>query len=94
MSQRLNFKAQLEAFRANAPEYVEDSYFFFDWFCSDKSLKNKSKSLMAKAEKVMKKLNLDPEAHYVFFKNNCPVMGRLYDSFSICTYDEARGPVS
>ena len=89
MSSKLNFKAQLAAFRANAPEYVEDSYFFYDWFCSEKALKIKSKLLMTKAEKIMSKLGLDPETHYVFLKNNCPAVGKLYDSFSICTYDEA-----
>lgn len=89
MSSKLNFKAQLAAFRANAPEYVNDSYFFFDWFCSEKALKIKSKLLMTKAEKVMSKLGLDPETHRVFFKNNCPAQGKLYDSFSICTNDEA-----
>ena len=84
MSNKLNFKAQLAAFRAQAPEYVEDSYFFFDWFCQEKALKIKSKLLMTKAEKVMSKLGLDPETHYVFLKNNCPAVGKLYDSFSIC----------
>jgi len=84
MSNKLNFKAQLAAFRAQAPEYVNDSYFFFDWFCQEKALKIKSKLLMTKAEKVMSKLGLDPETHYVFLKNNCPAVGKLYDSFSIC----------
>lgn len=88
MSNKLNFKAQLAAFRANAPEYVADKYFFYDWFCSEKALKIKSKLLMTKAEKVMTKLGLDPETHYVFLKNNCPVDGKLYDSFSICELTE------
>jgi hypothetical protein len=88
MSSKLNFKAQMEAFRTNAPEYVEDSYFFWDWFCQEKALKIKSKLLMTKAEKVISKLGLDPEKYYVTFKNNCPMNGKLYDSFQICTYDE------
>jgi hypothetical protein len=88
MSSKLNFKAQMEAFRTNAPEYVNDSYFFWDWFCQEKALKIKSKLLMTKAEKVMSKLGLDPEKYYVTFKNNCPMNGKLYDSFQICTYDE------
>jgi hypothetical protein len=88
MSNKLNFKAQMQAFRAHAPEYVEDSYFFFDWFCQEKALKIKSKLLMTKAEKVMSKLGLDPETHRVFLKNNCPMNGKLYDSFSICKNDE------
>ena len=90
MSNKLNFKAQMEAFRTNAPEYVSDSYFFWDWFCSEKALKIKSKLLMTKAEKVMSKLGLDPEKHKVALKNNCPVSGKLYDSFSIESLEEDR----
>jgi hypothetical protein len=89
MSSKLNFKAQFAAFKANSEEYIDNgSYFFWDWFCSEKALKIKSRLLMTKAEKVMSKLGLDPETHYVTFKNNCPMNGKLYDSFSICTYDE------
>lgn len=85
MSSKLNFKAQLAAFRANTEEYIDNGcYFFYDWFCSEKALKIKSKLLMTKAEKVMSRLGLDPETHYVFLKNNCPFNGKLYDSFSIC----------
>ena len=85
---KLNFKAQLAAFRANNEVWVDnDNYFFYDWFCSEKALKIKSKLLMTKAEKVMSKLGLNPEEHYVFLKNNCPAMGKLYDSFSICRVD-------
>ena len=88
MSEKLNFKAQLEAFRNQTEEYVKDSYFFWDWFCSEKALKIKSKLLMTKAEKVMSKLGLDPEKHKVAFKNNCPMNGKLYDSFSIESLEE------
>ena len=90
MSEKLNFKAQLAAFRTHSEEYVKDSYFFWDWFCSEKALKIKSKLLMTKAEKVMSKLGLDPEKHKVAFKNNCPVNGKLYDSFSIESLEEDR----
>jgi hypothetical protein len=89
MSSKLNFKAQFAAFKANSEEWIDnDCYLFYDWFCSQKALKIKSKLLMTKAAKVIEKLGLDPETHYVFLKNNCPGQGKLYDSFSICTYDE------
>ena len=88
MSEKLNFKAQLEAFRNQTEEYAKDSYFFWDWFCSEKALKIKSKLLMTKADKVISKLGLDPEKHYVTFKNNCPMSGKLYDSFQVCKFDE------
>jgi hypothetical protein len=90
MSSKLNFKAQFAAFKANSEEWIDnDCYLFYDWFCSQKALKIKSKLLMTKAAKVIDRLGLDPETHYVFLKNNCPFNGKLYDSFSICKYDES-----
>ena len=43
---------------------------FYDWFCKDSSLKNNKR--------------FDPNTTYVFFKNNCPCNGGLYDDFRIC----------
>ena len=89
MNEKLNFKAQFAAFKANSEEWIDNgSYFFWDWFCSEKALKIKSKLLMTKADKVISKLRLDPEKHYVTFKNNCPMNGKLYDSFQVCKFDE------
>ena len=53
-------------------------------FCNDKSLTNKTKTLGAKVIRLMKSNKINPEKSYVFFKNNCPLNGPLYDSFSIC----------
>lgn len=62
---------------------------FYDWFCKDTSLPAKSKTLMAKVIKLMEsgKVNINAAEAYVFFKNNCPFHGPLYDSFSICNKD-------
>ena len=58
---------------------------FYDWFCRESSLPNKGLTLMKKVKSIVKVLpNLDLEKTYVFFKNNCPCVGHLYDSFSIC----------
>ena len=58
---------------------------FYDWFCKDSSLENKAKSLMAKTIKFLAAHpEIDPNKTYVFFKNNCPMMGPLYDDFRIC----------
>jgi hypothetical protein len=62
---------------------------FYDWFCKDSSLERKAKSLMAK---VIKFTEAHPEIDindtYVFFKNNCPMVGPLYDDFRICDRKE------
>lgn len=54
---------------------------WYDWFCRDTSLANKTKA-MGKIIKQVKdggKVNLDTQ--YVWFKNNCPMSGPLYDDF-------------
>ena len=54
---------------------------WYDWFCRDTSLANKTKR-MGKIIKQVKdggKVNLD--TMYVWFKNNCPLNGPLYDDF-------------
>ena len=62
---------------------------FYDWFCSDKALENKSKTLFKQVKTFIKhhpEINLD--THYVFFKNNCPMVGSTYDDFRICDIEE------
>ena len=54
---------------------------WYDWFCKDTSLAAKTKR-MGKIVKQVKdggKVNLD--TMYVWFKNNCPLNGPLYDDF-------------
>lgn len=62
-----------------------ECYNFYDWFCNDASLLNRSKSLFGKLKKIIPLLqNIDIDKNYSFFKNNCPVSGPLYDDFRIC----------
>lgn len=58
---------------------------FYDWFCKDSSLEAKGKSLMNKVIKLIGsgRVNINTAETYVFFNNNCPFNGSLYDSFSI-----------
>lgn len=57
---------------------------WYDWFCKDSSLANKTKNLGVKVLSIMDSKRFDKEKTYVFFKNNCPCVGALYDQFSIC----------
>jgi hypothetical protein len=57
---------------------------WYDWFCSEKALVNKGKLLLGKVKVIAKSSKFDNDKCYVFFKNNCPMSGPLYDSFSIC----------
>jgi hypothetical protein len=56
---------------------------WYDWFCKDESLVNKTKRMgnIVKQFKEGGKLNLDKM--YVWFKNNSPLAGPLYDDFRI-----------
>ena len=63
---------------------------WFDWFCNDSSLANKTKKLAVKLQQIVT-LNsqspnpkFDPAKCSVMFKNNCPMNGSLYDDFRIC----------
>jgi hypothetical protein len=52
---------------------------WYDWFCRDTSLAAKTQKLGKKALQLMKSSKIDCEKNYVWFKNNCPGSGNLYD---------------
>ena len=58
---------------------LNDHELFYDWFCKDSSLANKQKLLLGKVRKLSKSPKVDVEKMTVFFKNNCPGCGNLYD---------------
>lgn len=57
---------------------------WFDWFCKDSSLRNKTYALTAKLKQIVSSPKINPATMYVFFKNNCPCYGKLYDDFRLC----------
>jgi hypothetical protein len=66
-----------------------DCFNFYDWFCKDSSLERKAKALFPKVKKfIAANPEIDILSTYVFFKNNCPGAGSLYDDFRICNDDE------
>ena len=66
----------------------DECYNFYDWFCKDSSLQNKSWKLMKQVKTFLKhNPQIDLLTHYVFFKNNCTGAGKLYDDFRICNIE-------
>ena len=83
MNSKYTLREQLEAF-SNGTILDNSCFYFYDWFCRDRSLERKARSLMAKVKKFAKLAKIDVDKTYVFFKNNCPLYGKLYDDFRIC----------
>lgn len=90
MTQKISLREQLAAYEQGRflnSEGNEDSYFlFYDWFCSDGGLKGRSERLFPKVKSFLKAINRPEllDSCYLFFKNNCPMNGQLYDDFRIC----------
>lgn len=79
---------QLEAFKngniIDSEGRSNHCHNFYDWFCNESSLERKSIKLMNQVKRWVKFRNTDTDKVYVFFKNNCPMVGPLYDDFRIC----------
>lgn len=64
---------------------------WYDWFCKDSSLLNKTLKMGKIINKIVNGGKLNFERTYVWFKNNCPLNGGLYDDFRFA--DLATGQV-
>jgi len=61
---------------------------FYDWFCKDNSLKKRALKFISKL-KFLKEIGIiDGDRMYVWFKNNCPCNGSLYDDMRISLIEE------
>lgn len=69
--------------------HEDNCHGFYDWFCKDTSLPNKAKRLCAKLKTIANSKKFNPDETYVFFKNNCLVVG-LYDDFRICSIETGK----
>lgn len=57
---------------------------WYDWFCKETSLAKKTKrmgNIIKKFDSFKKDSKIDFKNWYVWFKNNCPVNGPLFDDF-------------
>ena len=93
MTEKKTLRQQLALWADGVAE--DQCHGFYDWFCRDESLPNRAKKLQSNVRSFLKKMALngepiDLDANYVFFKNNCPASGNIYDSFSICSIEEGR----
>jgi len=52
---------------------------FYDWFCRDTSLPRKAEVLTAKVRQLAASSKINQDTMYCWFKNNCPMVGTLYD---------------
>jgi hypothetical protein len=55
---------------------------WFDWFCDDEELKPRLDALFTKVTRIAHSAKIDMDT--MFFKNNCPVCGALFDDFRFC----------
>lgn len=81
MSYQKNFDKLL------AGEFIDRCCNFYDWFCSESSIQNKAISLTKKVKFLVDQKIINPETTYVWFKNNCPCDGKLYDDMRFSTSD-------
>ncbi len=54
---------------------------WYDWFCKDSSLVRKTKRMGNIISKLREGGKVNFKNWYVWFKNNCPLNGPLYDDF-------------
>lgn len=88
MIEKLSIREWLKAFDSEAFSSkdfkIQIKAGWFDWFCRDTSLRGKTYALAPKVKQIAKSTKVNIDTMYVFFKNNCPVNGSLYDDFRIC----------
>lgn len=57
---------------------------WYDWFCKTSSLRDKTYALVPKIKQLLASPKINQDTMYVFFKNNYPMQGSLYDDFRFC----------
>lgn len=61
---------------------------WWDWFCKDSSLRYKTYEMGNIIRQFKDGGKVDLDNTYVWFKNNCPLNGPLYDDFRIASLED------
>ena len=91
MNERISISEWIERF--NAGEYSREDVKtqiqsgWYDWFCKDSSLARKTAKMGNIIKQVKSGGKVDIKNWYVWFKNNCPLNGPLYDDFRFARLD-------
>lgn len=85
MEKNINVKEWQEAFKIGLYDgpsrKTQIDAGWYDWFCRDSSLAGKTKRMGSIVKQVKNGGKVDLDKMYVWFKNNCPLNGPLYDDF-------------
>ena len=85
MKEKMNVSRWIDEFNegnfADADVKVQILAGWYDWFCKDSSLVNKTKKMGNIIKKVKDGGKVNMADWYIWFKNNCPLNGPLYDDF-------------
>lgn len=85
MEKRINILAWIDRFnngdfdKEDVKTQIEAGW--YDWFCKDSSLLRKTQRMGRIIAKLNQGGKVDLASCYVWFKNNCPLNGPLYDDF-------------
>lgn len=84
MNQHMSLRTWIERFNRGDFEYadrdVQIEAGWHDWFCETDKLAIKTKNLGKIVCRLANSPKLDVDKHYVWFTNNKPVLGTLYDT--------------
>ena len=85
MERKINIVSWIDAFLAgtfdSADVQTQIKGGWYDWFCKDSSLASKTKKMGNIIKDIKSGGKVDLTNWYVWFKNNCPMVGPLYDDF-------------
>lgn len=85
MRERINVSEWAERFLAgqyDSPDIkTQIEAGWYDWFCRDGSLAKKTQKMGNIVRHIRQGGKIDVRNDYVWFKNNCPMSGPLYDDF-------------